>query len=69
MNGWHFQLSCFRYSKDCIALYPYSKILVCVLGFDIIHQQRISYPFKKQCNLKHLELMLFLLQTELVKNK
>ncbi len=38
--------------KDWIALYyHYSKILVCVIRFDIILQQRINNPFKKQCDL------------------
>jgi hypothetical protein len=64
-----FNLYAFVIVKDCMALYPYSKILVCVIGFDIIHQQRISYPVKKQCDLSHLDLTLFLLQTGLVKNK
>jgi len=30
--------------KDCIVAYHYSKILVCVKGFDIIQKQNISYP-------------------------
>jgi hypothetical protein len=46
-----FNLYAFVIVKDCITSYPYSKILVCVIGFYIIHQQRISYPIKKQCDL------------------